>query len=462
MKKLIIITIFLFVISSAIVNAQLADSSWPMYHGGIKHGGLSSVDTSHVDGTVLWTFETGGGIESSPTIGSDGTIYVGSHDNKLYAINPDGTKKWEFYVGEPVHHGEFDVWKGILSTPAVDKDGTIYFSSLSDYFFALNPDGTEKWKYKLPFTADTWSSPAIANDGTIYTGSARRYDENEEGESDKDLGEMFAFNPDGTLKWHFALFNADMSASPAIAEDGTVYSSTYNMVGNVQDGWIVAVNPDGTEKWRFKFPRFTESSPTIGSDGTVYFGTIDGLIIAINSDGTEKWSYQTDDGVSSIPAIGADNTIYVGSWDGFFYALNPDGSLKWKFETLREGESITSSAAIGADGTIYVGARDGFRAINPDGTSKWHYEGKLGGVVSAPAIGKDGTVYVGSWDKNLYAFGGSTEKDNETTTVNETTAEDQEHLTSRPLVDETPTVYLAAIIIIAVVASIFILKKRLK
>ena len=26
----------------------------------------------------------------------DGTIYVGSRDNKVYALNPDGTKKWEF------------------------------------------------------------------------------------------------------------------------------------------------------------------------------------------------------------------------------------------------------------------------------------------------------------------------------------------------------------------------------
>jgi outer membrane protein assembly factor BamB len=405
MKKEVLLLVIFF-LSINFIIAQLADSPWPMYHGGVKHGGLSSVDTSHINGSVKWTFETNGAIESSPTIGADGTIYVGTHGNTLFAINPEGTEKWRFNAGEPVHHNEFDVWKGILSTPAVARDGTIYFSSLSDYFFAINPDGTEKWRYELPFTADTWSSPAIGSDGTIYTGSARRYDENDEGEYHEDIGETYAFNSDGTLKWHFTLFRADMSASPAIADDGTVYGSTYNMIGNEQKGWIVAVNPDGTEKWRFEFPRFTESSPTIGKDGTIYFGTIDGLIYAVNSDGTEKWSFQTNDGVSAIPAIGADGTIYVGSWDGFFYALNPDGTLKWKFETLKEGESITSSAAIGSDGTIYFGARDGFRALNPDGTSKWHYGRKIGGIVSSPAIGADGTIYVGSFDKNLYAFGG--------------------------------------------------------
>ncbi len=41
-------------------------------------------------GTVLWEFKTGGAIgDSSPAIGSDGTVYVGSSDNKLYAIKTD-------------------------------------------------------------------------------------------------------------------------------------------------------------------------------------------------------------------------------------------------------------------------------------------------------------------------------------------------------------------------------------
>ena len=37
----------------------------------------------------LWEFETGDSVSSSPAIGSDGTVYVGSHDKKLYAIKTD-------------------------------------------------------------------------------------------------------------------------------------------------------------------------------------------------------------------------------------------------------------------------------------------------------------------------------------------------------------------------------------
>lgn len=55
-------------------------------------------------------------IESSPTIGVDGTIYIGSHDNKLYAINPDGTLKWRY-----------DTNGSCLGNPiAIANDGTLY------------------------------------------------------------------------------------------------------------------------------------------------------------------------------------------------------------------------------------------------------------------------------------------------------------------------------------------------
>ena len=40
-------------------------------------------------GVKLWEFVTGGDVSSSPAIGTDGTVYVGSVDKKLYAIKTD-------------------------------------------------------------------------------------------------------------------------------------------------------------------------------------------------------------------------------------------------------------------------------------------------------------------------------------------------------------------------------------
>ena len=48
-------------------------------------------------GTVLWEFETGDVVSSSAAIGSDGTVYVGSKDKMLYALNgKTGVKIWDF------------------------------------------------------------------------------------------------------------------------------------------------------------------------------------------------------------------------------------------------------------------------------------------------------------------------------------------------------------------------------
>ena len=62
-------------------------------------GGCSSPQginqTSNVKiGNPIWEFETrlgilAYGVTSSPAIGSDGTVYVGSSDKKLYAIKTD-------------------------------------------------------------------------------------------------------------------------------------------------------------------------------------------------------------------------------------------------------------------------------------------------------------------------------------------------------------------------------------
>ncbi|MDN5325305.1 MAG: hypothetical protein PWP02_1024, partial [Thermosipho sp. (in: thermotogales)] len=58
--------------------------------------------------------------DSSPAIGADGTIYVGSDDDYLYAINPDGSLKWKIY--------------GINNSPAIDSDGTIYVGGTFDLY----------------------------------------------------------------------------------------------------------------------------------------------------------------------------------------------------------------------------------------------------------------------------------------------------------------------------------------
>ena len=69
-------------------------------------------------------------MPSSPAIGSDGTVYVGSYDYKLYAINgKTGDKLWEF-----------ETRYRVFSSPAIGSDGTVYGGSEDNKLYAIKTD----------------------------------------------------------------------------------------------------------------------------------------------------------------------------------------------------------------------------------------------------------------------------------------------------------------------------------
>ncbi|MHC4184039.1 MAG: hypothetical protein ACYSR0_11900, partial [Planctomycetota bacterium] len=82
-------------VSSQHFGARVAHTPWPMYRHDLHHTGRSPYVGSQTN-DIKWTFQAGTSISSSPVIGIDGTIYIGSKDKHLYAINPDGTLKWKF------------------------------------------------------------------------------------------------------------------------------------------------------------------------------------------------------------------------------------------------------------------------------------------------------------------------------------------------------------------------------
>ena len=343
----------------------LADTPWPKFQGDLNNTGQSPYTGPQINNDI-WTYTTRNSIKSSPAVGENGTVYIGSYDNKLYAINPAGTLKWSYTTGNQ-----------IAGSATIGADGTIYVGSYDKRFYAINPDGTLKWSYTTG--NQIAGSATIGADGTIYIGS-----------KDKKL---YALNPDGTLKWSYTTGNQIFS-SAAIGTDGTIY------IGSL-DNKLYALNPDGTLKWSYTTGNQIYGSPAIGKDGTIYIGSLDSKLYAINPEGTLKWSYTAGKQIYSSPAIGTDETIYIGSLGSKLYALNPDGTLKWSYTA---GSQIFGSAAIGSDGTIYIGGYDSkLYALTPDGTLKWNYT-TGSQIYGSPAIGSDGTLYIGSFDSSLYAF----------------------------------------------------------
>ena len=151
------ITLALFSSLSPLV-AQVANSPWPMFHANAQHIGQSAYAGSQ-KGTLFWSYRTGEDVSSSPVIGSDGRVYVGSYDNRIYCLNPTGSLLWSYLTGD-------SVW---YSSPAIGSDGRVYEGSCDNRIYCLNPTGSRRWSYRTGYPV--FSSPAIGSDGRVYVGS---------------------------------------------------------------------------------------------------------------------------------------------------------------------------------------------------------------------------------------------------------------------------------------------------
>lgn len=308
------------------------------------HESIFALDPS--DGSVKWRRDLARDhIKSTPAVGSDGTVYMGSQDTNVYALSPaDGSVKWASRTGH---------W---ASTPTIGADGTVFVGSWDESLYALDPrDGTVKWKQATDIGIA--SCPAISPDGTIYVGGIG-------------FGVLAVNSTDGSVKWRYpagGFSESDLKSgrqltvvsSPAVGSNGTIYVGATE--GKLRDGRILSLTPNGTVKWSAKFDGTPYRCPAISAKGTVYAVISRGDSCAVYalraSDGNVKWKFPTGSSAGSSVTIGADGIVYFGCTDKRVYALKPsDGTVLWKYTT---GDGVVGSPAIGTDGTVYIGSGDG-------------------------------------------------------------------------------------------------------
>ncbi|KRE99395.1 hypothetical protein ASG89_27945 [Paenibacillus sp. Soil766] len=156
--------------------------------------GTNSLYAIKPNGTKKWIFPTGGLATSTPTIGLDGTIYVGADDHKLYAVSPVGTKQWEFDQGS------------IPNAPSVGQDGSVYFGSQDGKLNALLPSGTLKWQFDA---GGTITPPLVGANGLIYTNSSANK-------------AIYALSPAGSIQWQYKIATNEILPL-FLGHDGTLY-----------------------------------------------------------------------------------------------------------------------------------------------------------------------------------------------------------------------------------------------
>jgi len=335
--------------------------------------------------TLLWTYTTGLTVSSSPSV-VDGTVYIGSLDRNLYALDATtGALLWKYDTGE---RNDF-----VSSSPAV-ANGVVYIGGLKYKIHALDAySGELLWNYKLPIRTtmrSSVSSSATVADGVVFIGNMD--------------GTLYAFSEEtGDLLWNHAFTPSPYDehrilSSPAVA-GGVVYINTYG-------GGLSALDAStGAVLWNYRAEgeNGAYSSPAV-ADGVVYVGSgyTNKKLYAVDAlTGDLIWDFTTGGSVSSSPAV-ANGVLFFGSNDNTTYALDATtGDHLWNFTT---GGRVISSPAV-ANGVVYFGSYDNttYALDASTGALIWSYA-TGGRVTSSPAVA-NGIVYFGCGDGNVYALG---------------------------------------------------------
>jgi outer membrane protein assembly factor BamB len=232
-------------------------------------GGLFAFDS---DGNLKWRLYDVGGC-AAPVIGEDGTVYsaIGRYENfadtadwpraaeeaKLLAVRPDGTLEWSVTTR---------LWAE--ASPSIGPDGTLYLGTTHHplnkpgWFYAITPDGRIRWKYDTyddvkdnpsaqKNAPDIYNSPAVDSNGLIYFGN--------------ELGLFYAMTPDGKVEW-MENVSSLMFGSPALADDGTLYVATHGVIDSEHFA-LIAMNTGSRGLAKSPWPKFRQNNANTGNAG---------------------------------------------------------------------------------------------------------------------------------------------------------------------------------------------------
>lgn len=303
----------------------------------------------------------------------------------------------------------------IATPPLISSDGTIYVRA-DDALYALTSSTSSaslKWKYPLSGNYYRFSLN-IDKNGIIYTVAG----------SVASGAQIYAFFPDGKVKWVFNVSQPPVSRSFA----GTITSSAIDnereRIYFSIDNYLYALDFNGNFVWDFRnsplFPTSTTtsfSSPTIGNDGTIYVSSsgqafASGGFYGLNPEGPDdpdgivKWFNSTSTTIgyggnaSRSPAIGPDGTVYFvdvrysgGGAGAELFAFYPlTGQNKWHVSL----PNLWTSSPIVTEDTVYVAAGKYILAFDfINGQRKWQWAGPDGAYFDSSfgAVNSDGSLY---------------------------------------------------------------------
>jgi outer membrane protein assembly factor BamB len=347
---------------TAISTASLALADWPVFRGDSRMTGTTRAQLD-VELKEKWTFKCGDMIESAPVIQGT-TVYIGSYDKHVYAIDLNtGQQKWKTLLGpikaSPAVQGDLlivgDVdgkvhalnsqsgkvlWTfetmGEITGGANFFEDTVLIGSHDSTLYCLTKDGQKKWEFKIDGPVN--GAAAVAGDRTFVAGC----------DSILHVLDARTGKSLGTVD-----LGGQAAATAAVFGD-VVYVGTMT-------NQVVAIDWKQLKKlWVFEPKR--RQQPFYASaavdENLVITGSRDKKIYAIDrKTGIEKWSFITEGMVDSSPVIIGER-VYVGclSTTGEFYVL--DRTTGKQLQLIVLDSAVSGSVAVG-NNSIVVGTEKG-------------------------------------------------------------------------------------------------------
>ena len=232
----------------------------------------------------------------------------------------------------------------------------VHFCSFDAYTYALNPDGTLKWKFKA--SGQMNGAPAIGEGqyaDYLVTGDGEGGGclpipgpghNNADDDEVPGVCNLYCLDKKtGTLKWKVVL-GQPAGGAPVIVGD-KVFAGSWNEK-------VMSLDLEtGKVNWEYNAGGIIESHPAYYG-GTLYISTEDSMsVIALEaSTGNVVWKFTgATQELNSSPTL-TENFVFVGSNDKYLYALDrKTGALKFKFETCAH---VFASPAVADNGMVYV------------------------------------------------------------------------------------------------------------
>lgn len=199
-------------------------------------------------------FEAGGKVWSN-LVFSDNTLYFGSLDHNVYALNTNtGELRWP----------PFATNSAIAATPLIVGD-TLYIGSFDKGFYAID-SATGKPRWSAPFQGDGWFwARAIEDKGRIYVGNM--------------AGKVYAIDSkNGKMAWS-SPFEAQSAirSSPVVIDGVLIIAST--------NGQIYGLNAEtGKMQWPVPYKVGGEVVTDLAAAGNiVYIHTADGTLYGLEA-----------------------------------------------------------------------------------------------------------------------------------------------------------------------------------